>query len=62
LKWLKKSVYFNTPPQKGLLRGWVCDNSSHVGGEDDDIEVGMDDLLWDTQAMDGILLDVFQQK
>ena len=36
-------------------------SSSHVGDTGNDVEVGMDDLLWDTQAMEGILLDTFQQ-
>jgi hypothetical protein len=36
-------------------------SSSHVGDEGNDIEVGMDDFLWDTQAMEGMLLDAFQQ-
>jgi hypothetical protein len=36
-------------------------SSSHVGDEGNDIEVGMDDFLWDTQAMEGILLDAFQK-
>jgi hypothetical protein len=36
-------------------------SSSHVGDEGNDIEVGMDDLLWDTSAMEGMLIDEFQQ-
>jgi hypothetical protein len=36
-------------------------SSSHVGDEGNDIEVGMDDFLQDTQAMEGMLLDAFQQ-
>jgi hypothetical protein len=36
-------------------------SSSHVGDEGNDIEVGMDDFLWDTQAMEGMLLHAFQQ-
>jgi hypothetical protein len=34
-------------------------SSSHVGDEGNDIEVGMDDLLHDIQAIEGILLHVF---
>jgi hypothetical protein len=34
-------------------------SSSHVRDEGNDIEVGMDDFLWDTQAMEGMLLDAF---
>jgi hypothetical protein len=33
--------------------------SSHVGDEGNYIEVGMDDLLQDTQAMEGMLLVSF---
>jgi hypothetical protein len=36
-------------------------SSSHVGDEGNDIEVGMNDFLWDTRAMYGMLLDAFQQ-
>jgi hypothetical protein len=36
-------------------------SSSHVGDEHNDIEVGIDDLLWDTQAMEGMCLDEFQK-
>jgi hypothetical protein len=36
-------------------------SSSHVGDEGNDIEVGMDDFLSDTQAMEGMLLNAFQQ-
>jgi hypothetical protein len=36
-------------------------SSSHVWGEDNHIEVGMDDFLQDTQAMEGMLLDAFRQ-
>jgi hypothetical protein len=34
---------------------------SHVGDEGNGIEVGMDDFLRDTRAMEGMLLDAFQQ-
>jgi hypothetical protein len=36
-------------------------SSSHVGDERNDIEIGMNDFLWDTQTMEGMLLDAFQQ-
>jgi hypothetical protein len=36
-------------------------SSSHVGDEGNDIDVGMDDFLWDTQAVEGMLLHEFQQ-
>jgi hypothetical protein len=32
---------------------------SHVGDENNDIEVAMDDLLEDIHAMEGILLNIF---
>jgi hypothetical protein len=35
---------------------------SHVGDEGNDIGVGMDDFLWDTQVVEGILLHAFQLK
>jgi hypothetical protein len=34
---------------------------SHVGEEGNDIAVGMDDFLWDTQAMEGMMLHAFNQ-
>ena len=46
-KSLIKNIYSNT-------------SSSHVGDESNDIEVGMDDLLQDIHAMDGMLLNAFQ--
>lgn len=36
-------------------------SSSHCGGEGNDIEVGMDNLLWDTQAMEGMFLHAFHK-
>jgi hypothetical protein len=33
--------------------------SSHVGDEDNDIEVGMDDFLWGTHALEEILFNEF---
>jgi hypothetical protein len=34
-------------------------SSSHVGDEGNDIKVGMDDFLWDTQAMEEMFLYAF---
>lgn len=36
-------------------------SSSYVGDGGNDVEVGRDDFLRDTQAMEGMLLDAFQQ-
>jgi len=36
-------------------------SSSHVGDGGNDIRVGMDDFLWDTQAKERRLLHAFQQ-
>jgi hypothetical protein len=36
-------------------------SSSHVGDEGNDIKVGMDDFLWDSQATKRMLLHAFQQ-
>jgi hypothetical protein len=36
-------------------------SSSRIGDEDKDIEVGMDDFLWDTHAIEGMFLNASQQ-
>ena len=51
-----------TRPESPIFRNYSSrNNSSHVGDGENDVEVGMDDFVWDTQAMEWMLLDAFQQ-
>jgi hypothetical protein len=52
-------VQFPLRPESPIQNLDINTSSSHVGDEGNDIEVGMDDFLWDTQAMEGMLLDAF---
>jgi hypothetical protein len=61
-EWLKQPpIQFPLRPESPIQNLYSNTSSSHVGDEGNDIEVGMDDFLWDTQAMEGMLLDAFQQ-
>jgi hypothetical protein len=53
------TIQFPLRPESPIQNLDSNTSSSHVGDEGNDIEVGMDDFLWDTQAMEGILLDAF---
>jgi hypothetical protein len=60
--WLNQPpIQFPLCPESPIQNLYSNTSSSHVGDEGNDIEVGMDDFLWDTQAMEGMLLHAFQQ-
>jgi hypothetical protein len=48
-------------PKSPIQNLYSNTSASYVGDEGNDIDIGMDDFLWDTQAMEGMLLDAFQQ-
>ena len=51
-----------TRPESHIFQNYSSStSSSHVGDGGNDMEASMDDFLWDTQAMEGMLLDAFQQ-
>ena len=59
-------AWLNQPPiqfplclESPIRNAYSNTNSSHVGDKGNEIEVGMDDFLRDTCAMEGMLLDAF---
>jgi hypothetical protein len=60
-EWLKQPpIQFSLHPKSSIQNLDSNTSSSHVGDKGNDIEVGMDYFLWDTQVMEGMLLDGFQ--
>jgi hypothetical protein len=61
-EWLKQPpIRFPLCPESPIQNLYNNTRYSHVGDEGNNIKVGMDDFLWDTQAMEGIFLHAFQQ-
>ena len=60
--WLNQPpIQFPLCPESPIQKFYSNTSSSHVGDEGNDTDVGIDDLLWDTQEMEGMLLHAFQQ-
>jgi hypothetical protein len=55
-------IQFLVCPESSIQNLENNTSSSHVGDEGNDIKVGMDDFLQESQAMEGMLLDAFQKK
>jgi hypothetical protein len=53
-------IQFPLRPDSPIRNDYNNSGSSQVGNGINEIEVGMDDYLWDTNSMDTMLLDAFQ--
>jgi hypothetical protein len=60
-EWLNQPpIQFPLPPDSPIRNDYNnTSSSSEVGNGDNQKEVGMDDFLWDTNAMETMLLDTF---
>ena len=56
----KPSIQFLLCPYSLIRNSYNNSSSSHVGKGENEVEVGMDELLWQTSAMDAMLLHTFQ--
>jgi hypothetical protein len=54
-------IQFPLHPESPIQNLYSNTSFSHVWDEGNDIEIGMDDFLQDTQDMEEMLLDAFQQ-
>jgi hypothetical protein len=60
-EWLNQPpIQFPLRPDSLIRNDYSNNSSSQVGNVVNQIEVGMDDYLWDTNAMKIMLLDAFQ--
>lgn len=60
-EWLNQPpIQFPLRPDSPITNDYNNSSSSQVGNGGNQIEVGMDDYLWDTTAMETMLLDAFQ--
>ena len=58
--WLNQPpIQFPLHPESLIQNVFSNTSSSHVMEKDNNIEVGMDDFLQDTQAMEGMLVHAF---
>ena len=59
-KWLNQPpIQFSLHPKSPFQNFYSSTSSSHLGNGGNDIEVAMDDFIWDTQSMEGMLVDGF---
>ena len=59
-EWLNQPpIQFTLRPDSPIRNDYSNSISSQVGNGVNEIEVGMDDYLWDTSTMEIMLLDVF---
>ena len=60
-EWLNKPpIQFPLRPDSPIKNDYNNSSSSEVGNGDNKKKVGMDDYLWDTNSMETMLLDAFQ--